>query len=225
MKNIIVILLITLVAQNVNSQLLKEIQHPDIAGLIFRKPKISGYAIQGSPYIVSKFEPVKVVNIIEQALMRYNVFKDEFEFISTKSDTLILDKIADFNNLNFVATNTKYKLLNYLNLDDKYQFGYLITVYEKGNFGLFKKENITLTEEKIAKTSLEKDMPAKYYQTGNTYFLKYNDKIQEFPSNKKRLVKIFPDKKEAIETFVKENKIDFDKDVDKIKVVDFLTSM
>lgn len=179
--------------------------------------------IQGSPYIINNFSLVKVDNVEEKSKMRYNVYKDEFEFITVKNDTLILDKLEDFKNLTFVATNTKYKLVNYINLDDKFQFGYLIDIYQKNDFGLFKKENIGLTEEKIAKTSLEQNMPAKYYKSGDIYFLKTKDKIVEFPSSKKRLSKNFPDKKEAIETFVKENKIDFDKEVDKIKIVDFLS--
>lgn len=181
--------------------------------------------IQGSPYLNKIFSLVKVENVEEKSKMRYNVYKDEFEFITVKNDTLILDKLEDFKDLTFVATNTKYKLLNYLNLDNKFQFGYLIDVYQKKDFGLFKKENIGLTEEKIAKTSLEQNMPAKYYKSGDIYFLKTKEKIVEFPSSKKRLSKIFQDKKEAIETFVKENKIDFDKSTDKIKIIDFLSTL
>ena len=68
-------------------------------------------------------------------------------------------------------------------------------------------------------------MPAKYYKSSDIYFLKTKEKILEFPSSKKRLSKIFPDKKEAIEAFVKENKIDFDKESDKIKIIDFLATL
>ena len=36
------------------------------------------------------------------------------------------------------------------------------------------------------------------------------------------LLKLFPDKKEAIENFIKENKIDFDIEKDRIKIINFL---
>ncbi len=197
---------------------------PVLGNGVFRE-EAKAKEIQGLPYLNKNFSLVKVDNVEEKSKMRYNVYKDEFEFISSKNDTLILDKLEDFKDLTFVATNTKYKLVNYLNLDDKFQFGYLIDIYQKNDFGLFKKENIGLTEEKIAKTTLEQNMPAKYYKSSDVYFLKTKDKIVEFPSSKKRLSKIFPDKKEAIETFVKENKIDFDKDADKIKIIDFLSTL
>ena len=144
---------------------------PVLGNGVFRE-EIKANKIQGSPYLNSNFSFAKVQNVEEKSKMRYNVYKDEFEFISAKNDTLILDKLEDFKDLTFAATNTKYKLVNYLNLEDKFQFGYLIDIYQKNDFGLFKKENIGLTDEKIAKTTLEQNMPAKYYQSRDIYFLK-----------------------------------------------------
>jgi hypothetical protein len=199
--------------------------NPNLTGGVFRSNNSAVIKPLGSPYFLETFSNVKVENINLNAKMRYNVFNDEFEFISTKNDTLILDKLEDFKDLIFVATNTKFKLINYLNLDNKIQYGYLIDIYQKNDFGLFKKDNILLTEEKIAKTSLEQSSPAKYNKSNPIYFLKTIDKIVEFPSNKKRLIKNFPDKKEQIEAFLKENKIDFDKEIDRIKIIDFLTTL
>ncbi len=197
---------------------------PSLGNGVFREVE-KDRKVEGSPYFNANFSVIKVENFEQNYKMRYNVFKDEFEFISIKNDTLILDKIEDFKNLNFVSTNTNYKLVNYLNQDEKFYYGYLIDIYQKNNFGIFKKENITLTEEKIAKTTLEQNMPAKYYKSSDTYFLKSKEKISEFPSTKKRLTKLFLDKKDIIETFLKENKIDFDKDSDKIKIINFLASI
>ena len=202
-----------------------EILDPNHAGKIFRNPLAQISKPQGSPYSNPNFSFAKVENVQEKSKMRYNAYSDEIEFITAKNDTLILDRLEDFKDVTFVATNRKYKLVNYLNLDDKFQFGYLIDVYQKNDFGLFKKENIGLTDEKIAKTTLEQSAPAKYYQSSDTYFLKTKDKIFEFPSSRKKLSKAFLDKKDAIEAFVKENKIDFDNESDKIKIIDFLSTM
>ena len=181
--------------------------------------------IQGSPYLSKDFKAANVSQINVIANMRYNVYKDEFEFITPKNDTLILDKINDFANLEFVNSKTKYFLTNYTNESNRIVFGYLINLYEKGNFGLFKKDNILMQEEKIAKTTLEANMPAKYYNASSTYFLKNDKNFIKFPESKKQLVKIFPDKKEMIEKFLKENKIDFDITEEKIKIIDFLTTL
>ena len=85
--------------------------------------------------------------------MRYNVYKDEFEFITSKNDTLILDKIDDFSNIKFTVSNVKYKLLNYTKIKKGSYKGYLIDIYQKGNFGIYKKENILLNELKIPKNA------------------------------------------------------------------------
>lgn len=191
---------------------------------LFKNIKSDPTRPKGSPYLVSKFIDVNVETINQVAKMRYNVYQDEFEFISPKNDTLILDKKNDFSDLKFADTNIKYKLVNYINSDDKYQYGYLINVYEQNSFGLFKKETILLSEGKIARTTLERDMPAQYSKSSDVYYLKNNDKIIEFPSNRKKLAKLYPDMKEVIEKFVKENKIDFDNDADKIKIIDLLAT-
>ena len=192
-------------------------------GVFYSANEYGAPKIFGSQYLNKFFSDVMVAEVT--AKMRYNVYKDEFEFITPKNDTLILDKKEKYASLEFIATKTKYLLTNYADSEGKINFGYLINIHEKGNFGLFKKDNILIQEEKIAKTTLEANMPAKYYNASSTYFLKNDKNFIKFPESKKQLVKIFPDKKEMIEKFLKENKIDFDITEEKIKIIDFLTTL
>lgn len=179
--------------------------------------------INGSPYMQPMFAAANVENLNLKAFMRYNIVNDEFEFITPKNDTLILDKIEDFNSIYFSGLNKRYKLSQYTDGSNKFHYGYLIEMYKKDDYTLFKKENIAFVEEKVAKTSLETSMPAKYNKSENTYFLKNKDLgIYEFPDGKKALIKLFPDKKQAIEAFVKENKIAFDEEADMIKIINFI---
>lgn len=207
-----------------SQSLLKEVQHPDIAGKLFRNPKNSGSKPQGMPYSQKMFRFANVEKLNINAYMRYNIVNDEFEFITKKNDTLILDKINDFNTIKFPEMRLKYILTPYV-YRGKLVYGYLIDFYNKGNFALYKKENISFVEAKTAKTSLEIDMPAKYSKIGDNYFLKTKDTISEFPSNKKGFLKLFPDKKQILENFIKENKIDFDEVTSYIKIVDFLATL
>ncbi len=179
--------------------------------------------INGSPYIQPKFAQAKLGGMETKSNMRYNAFRDYFEFIGNRNDTLILDKIADFGTITFVGSNKKFKLVTYDNNVGKSHQGYLIEVYQKENFALYKREWVTFYAGKKAKTSLERDMPAKFNKENDAYYLKdANGFITDFPESKKQLVKLFPNKKSDIEAFVKENKIDFDTDVDRIKIIDFL---
>lgn len=222
MKKLILAIMILVTAISFSQSLQKEIQHPDIAGRLFRNPVLKKDKPLGSPYFQNAFARAKVVNIKVEAYMRYNVYNDEFEFITPKNDTLILDKIDNFGNIAFPGLNRKYSLLAYVN-NKKLVYGYLLDIYEKDGYAIYKKENIVFTEAKKAKTSLEVNMPAKYTNAGDDFFLKNKDAgTVEFPDSKKALIKLFPEKKEVIESFLKENKINFDSEPDLIRIVNLL---
>ena len=211
---------------NLNNPNLDAIMLNQGAGKIFRNPKNQGNKILGTTYNQQMFAAAKVENVAQKYFMRYNVYEDEFEFITPKNDTLILDKIADFNKITFTGINKKYTLVDYTNIGGKFVKGYLIELYSKGNCTLYLKENITFYKGKVAVTSLEKEMPAKYVKSDNTYFFKNKEAgIIEFPESKKQLVKLYPDKKQEIETFVKETKVSFSEDYDRTKIIDFLSTL
>ena len=229
-RSIVLFVLISLISGTAFSQAnglnnRYEVMDPATSGKIFHNPKYEATKPKGSQYLNQMFASAKVQNVDQKSFMRYNVFRDEFEFITAKNDTLVLDKIEDFGNISFVATNTKYKLVNYTDNNGKAVNGYLISLYEKGDYILFKKQNITFYEEKIAKTSLESSMPPKYVKADDMYYLKNKASgIAQFPSNKKGLVKLFPERKAAIEAFIKANNINFDMEKDMMKIVDFLAT-
>jgi hypothetical protein len=193
-------------------------------GKLFKTPE--KIKILGSPYNEKMFSQAIVATIEQKPFMRYNIFYDEFEFISAKKDTLILDKTEYFGEIVFTNTKKKFKLTTYTNLKNKLFYGYLIDLYSKNEVILYKKDNISFTEEKLAKTSLERDMPAKSAMNSPVYFLKFKDKMAtEFPENKKGLIKLFSDKKEIIEIFFKENKLNFSDENDLKKIIDLISGI
>ena len=203
-----------------------EVLDPNRAGKIFRNSLSEKSKPKGSPYLQQMFAGAKVENVSQKTFMRYNVYNDEFEFMTAKNDTLILDKIEDFSPIIFAGTNKKYKLVAYTNSTGKLFNGYLIDCYKKSGFVLLKKENITYYEERIAKTSLEINLPSKYVKSEDTFFLKNQEHgISEFPETKKQLLKLFPEKKQVIEAFLKEHKISFSEDSDRIRIVDLLATL
>jgi hypothetical protein len=102
----------------------------------------------------------------------------------------------------------------------------LIEFYTKGNYTLYIKEKVTYYSGKVAKTTLEKDMPERYVKADNGYYFKNKEAgIIEFPDSKKQLIKLYLDKKQEIETFIKETKVSFSEDYDRIKIIDFLATL
>jgi hypothetical protein len=196
-------------------------QIPVLPGKIFKTPE--KIKILGSPYNEKMFSQAKVGILDQKIYMRYNIYEDNFEFISAKNDTLVLDKTEDFGNIIFTNTTRKYKLITYTNGNNKLFYGYLLELYSKNEVILYRKDNITFTDEKLAKTTLEQNKPAKYAVSSPSYFIKFKEKsATEFPDSKKEIIKMVPDKKEAIDSFFKENKINFDDENDLSKIIDLL---
>lgn len=205
-----------------SAQLLDEVHHPDIAAKLFRNPKYVADQAQGSPYVQKMFMPAMVENLKVKANMRYNAYKDEFEFITPKGDTLVLDKIEDFSLINFAGSNNKYELTAYV-LGKKLEYGYLANLYNRNSWTLYERQRITRTEAKVARNTMETSIPAKYNAVVSTYLYKKADAtITEFPDSKKELIKAFPEKKEQLETFFKENKIDFENEADLKRLINLL---
>ncbi len=189
---------------------------------IYRNQSINPKKPEGSPYLTKQFDSAKIQNIDGQTKMRYNGYEDVFEFISVANDTLMLDKKVDFEIVEFINQKKKYRLLNYIDFKKNNITGYLEELYVVGNYAIFKKEIIKFREEKLGMTSLEGNLPAKYYTSNPVYYLKFRTILIEFPSSKKELQKSFSTKKDTIEVFFKENKINFNNEKDLKKIVDLL---
>ena len=202
-----------------------EVINPNQAGKIFKNPTSETYRILGSPYTESKFAYAEVENVAQKYFMRYNAYSDNFEFITFQNDTLAMDRIDNFSNITFTKPHKKYSYLNYISKSKGRGKGYLVELYTNADFSLYKKEAITFYAGKKAKTSLESDLPASYSQVKYSYFFKNKGvNIVQFPDSKKQFIKLYPDKKSEIESFVKENKISFDEEEDMKKIIDLLTT-
>jgi len=180
-------------------------------------------ATLGTPYIYKVFLLAKVENVVGTSLMRYDACHDQFEFINTKNDTLILNKDKSFGNITFVNNNVNYLLMDYVNKDNDSVTGYMVLLHANAKYALLKKQNVILEKAREAKTSYDTDTPARFKADKDAYYLKNGDLgTVLFPLTKKGLLKMFPERKDALETFLKENSIDFSKELDLHKVVDFL---
>lgn len=181
--------------------------------------------VKGSPYIDKVFGHGKVVNAAENVFLRYNAYDDVFEFISPSNDTLVLNKTEAYGDIVFRSTKINYRLLNYTSKNGKPTTGYLIHLYEKNDFILYKKQKVNFSSARPAVSSYAADLPAEYTIAADVFYLKSKDQdIFEFPTNKKGLVKLYPNRKEAIETFLKQNNINFTSETDLKKLIDFLAT-
>lgn len=203
-----------------------EVLDPNTAGKIFRNPLNNTNRPEGQPYLVPTFQWAKIERVNQKARMRYNVHADEFEFITPKSDTLILDKLADFSPIFLGEPAVKYVLTTYTHRSGKNHTGYLIERHVEGNFTLYSKENITYYEGRTAKTTLETSRPAKYVKAAETWYLKKEKAgVFEFPTSKKQLVQLFPSQKEQIENYFNQHPLDLKQQNDRLELMVFLNGL
>jgi len=189
----------------------------------FVKPIGKGVQVEGSPYITKIFQLAKVQNITQNAMMRYNAAKDEFEFISSKGDTLVLNKTEDFGDITFVNLKTHYILKNFIEKSGSTNSGFLIELYKNNNLVLFKRQKVNFSEAREASSPYGSDSPARYVPGKDTFFIQSNtSEIKELPTNKKGIIKMFPEKKTALEAFFKQNDIDFNVEKEVIMLANFL---
>ena len=195
----------------------------NIGGKIFHNPKSETNRIVGTPYTQSKFAYAEIERIPDKHFMRYNAYSDNFEFITFKNDTLEMVKIDDINTITFTNPYKKYTYLNYISSAKGRTKGFFVELHSKGGFTLYKKESITFYAGKKARNTQETDLPACYSKVSESFYFKTKTgNVIPFPESKKQLTKLYPDKKDAIDVFLKENKIHFDNLEDCFKIVDFL---
>lgn len=181
------------------------------------------FNVEGTPYLNPMFTPATVNDVAQTAMMRYEANADEFEFINSTRDTLVLNKEERFNTITFTLTNVKYKFVKYKDKKGEEVDGYLILLAEKNNSMLYKKQVVKFIKEKFATSSYDSDQPARFERGEDVYYFKNKENpIVEFPNSKKALIKLFPDKKADIEAFLKQNKIDFGKEADLITIANFI---
>ena len=129
--------------------------------------------ISGSPYSTETFALAKVERENEKAnanlLLRYNGYNDEIEIgKSTKQETseeaLLKDK-----SLSATFNNKTYQYKTFTSKKDETTDGYLIVIYNGENYQLYRQDKKKLSEGRLAKTSLHKDIAPRFRDVQSFY--------------------------------------------------------
>ncbi|WP_162087570.1 hypothetical protein [Chryseobacterium aquaeductus] len=176
--------------------------------------------IQGTPYLnKTYFQASFIISDkvdAETALARYNAYSDNIEF---KRGDEVLTLLSDnpFTRVEFRDLN---QILVKLNTDGDLQ-GYFFEIV-RGKNSLYKKVKAKFNDFVPAANSYSMDRPANFNILNPTYYIKTEKDFIKRPNNKREIIDKFPDKREVLNIFFKENKIRFDKEEDLEKLVTFL---
>lgn len=229
MKKKMIVVLITLLFNPLSAQQLNALSYSggqlSTGSALFKvdspnsKRGLTYDEISGTPYLDKVFYPANFIiseGKFETAPARYNAYSDNIEF---KKGDEILALLSDnpFTKIEFTYTN---QILVKLNIDDEIK-GYFFEIVSGKNL-LYKKVKAKFNDFVPAANSYAMDRPANFNILNPTYYIKTEKGFIKRPSNKREIIEQLPEKKEALNTFFKENKIRFDKEEDLKKLVTFL---
>lgn len=222
MKKIIAILGVMIVS-NVYSQtgLDNKLQSLVFKSVDLTKGVEIGKYIDGSPYLVKDFLIGQVEGFPDLFQIRYNAYLDEVQF---KKDGALMAFLKEpkYATINFSDTNQQLKLENY-NYNGQKVLGYLFVVSSNEDVKIYRKSSVVFQDFKAAKTSYDADKPANFRRIPDVYFIKKGTSdIVELPSNKNKLITMFPEKKEVINQYYKNNSVNLSEDVDLKKLSEIL---
>src|SRR5690606_20438357 len=187
--------------------------------LSFQTKKTERESISGSPYISEAYLPVKL-SILENEniLVRYNAADDEMEF--NKSGEVYYVPKSDDMKIKFLSSGKEY---HYTPYNDKGELinGYLVLLAESEKISLYKKEQIKLIPAKETTNGYDSPKPAEYKKVNDTFFLELNGSIDNFPKNKKELLRKFSKNETEISEYLKKNKTSFSREVDLVELTKF----
>jgi len=184
----------------------------DFTNYMSYKGKINIEDIKGSPYINDNFETAEIPPLDESFKARYNAVEDEMEVKLESGKIFVLDKAVSYT----IKLNTKtYKAFNTNPDSDNPIFNYYIIENNLKHITLLKKETKKFHKKKEAANSYSSAIPAHFDDKHKTeLYLKFNsnNKIVTLPTKEKRFLALFPEKKNVIKKYIKDNKISLKKE-------------
>lgn len=186
----------------------------------------TGEKATGTPYIISTFMLGSISNVKEPIMLRYNGYSDEMDINGGDGEVFVLPKQPELSEVTMTVSKKKYVLSDYTNDDDKKTKGYLAEIFSQNGVSLLKRERVVLIPEKQPKNGYGAYQPARYERSDDEFYIKLKSgAIVAFPKNKKKLIELFPEKKEDINVFFKSNDLSFKVESEMSEITKFTSTL
>lgn len=187
------------------------------------RPTSIDRVIDGSPYTTGKdFSKVVIPSYSKNVQqLRYNAFEDEMEF-SQNNEVYFANKEEGLE-INFPDLKKTYICITY-NIDDNRKQGYLVLLHKGSKYNLLKREKVELLKGEKSPNAYTKDANDYYAKEKDLYLISKDNRYYKLPKNIKDLTQIPSDDQKALSDFAKNNKINFTKEADLIKLVEYMNN-
>lgn len=183
--------------------------------------------ILGSPYLYEDFQQGVIRDMLEETyrkvFVRYNIFNDDFQIKYDSPHSKAYNLIKDPK----VRVELNYKTFVYKTFIDENKEvveGFLELFYFDEYISIFKRYRKKLDLPKKAETSLHKDIPGRFVDK-NSFFVSKGLQIVVLPENRKTIINFFPNHKEELEHYIKNERLRFKKEEDVKKLIRYYKSL
>ncbi|WP_033957673.1 hypothetical protein [Psychroserpens jangbogonensis] len=199
------------------------------SGIISTTPIVLNESVEGTPYVNKTYLPAKISAAQDNTFyVRYNALRDEFEVRGENNTAYSLNRYRRDIVVEIVTSKKKYQVFGYMDENQNENFGYFVYLSDSNsNAVLLKKERITFIGEKRAVTSYDTPRSARYKRWDDKFFIKIGDDkiVKELPRGKKAIAKLFPDHKDDVFAYLKENKIKTSREADLTQLMNYINSL
>ncbi|WP_350287157.1 hypothetical protein [uncultured Croceitalea sp.] len=182
---------------------------------------------QGSPYTFEVFMPTTLYYGDEEMgnlFYRYNAYNEEIEIKKENIESEGVRALGRDKKIVVLNNGKPMSFKTFIDRTKRTQNGYLTKIYDGKKYSLYKRTDVKFTEGQKAQNSFVKAIPARFSKF-TEYYLEIDgmQRIDELELNNRKLVKLVPESgKEALKTYLKENKIKIKDEASIAKVLDFL---
>jgi len=157
--------------------------------------------------------------------LRYNAKRDEVEVKSSLNSTNESARVLVKNDDIYIKILNKVFVYSPVK-EGIDRAGYFMVIHEGANYSLYKKLTKKFIEGREAINSITRDTPPAF-QDKEVYYLvnKTDGSFTVFPKSRKGKLKIFAGNKKEIKNFVKENRLNVNKDYDLAKLVKYYDTL
>ncbi len=185
--------------------------------------------ILGSPYLTEDFIKSKVYfgeEFIGDFFVRYNALNSEIEIKESNLPEENPKRLLANQDLRVKYGQRELLFTTYINKKDETKNGYLSIISKGDKYTLYHRLAVKYSEGKAAANSMVNAIPSRYAHFVEYYYLKNGiDRIDQLQQKKGALLKILDKElKEDVSKFLKEEKIDLNKEEDLIKTFEYINS-
>lgn len=182
--------------------------------------------IEGSPYIIDAFLPIKFPAFGDDKLYsaRFNAYDSSLEVIpSIGEKPIAITKNNKDLEFTFVTLNKTYRTYEYD--DNGLKIDFFVNVLILDNISLLKKERIKLNDEVKANTPFNISKPKRFKRIDDEFFIKIKDNDIILMPTKKEIKNLFPKHGENVSSYLKNKKLKLDNEDDLKTLINFLNQL